>query len=258
MNNSKISAIVTTYNEDKRLSECLSRLSFCDELIVVDLGSRDNSIKIAKKYATKVINYKRVFQVEQILSKFAPILKNKWILHIDPDEILDERLIDEMIRGIINNPNAAIICVPIHYYFKGKKLNHTIWGGDKKFRKILINKNRVIFKSRVHRGIELLDKKYKIIRLKSKHSIKHFWIDSYKQLFQKHKRYIKLEGQSRYDNGMRYSFRQKISESIKSLMRCLIKEKGIFGGFNEIFLSIFYGWYIWQANNSLKKYEKTK
>lgn len=43
-----LSAVVVAYNEAHYLSECLRRLTFCDEILVIDLGSQDRSIEIAK------------------------------------------------------------------------------------------------------------------------------------------------------------------------------------------------------------------
>jgi len=250
----KISAIVTTFNEDKRLAKCLSRLKSCDELVVIDLHSNDKSVEIAQKYATKLIHHKRISPVEKVLKKFIPTLKNNWILHIDPDEIIDKELIDKAKKIINQNFDIATIAVPWHFYFKNKKLKYTIWGGNKKFKKVFYNRDKTIFLKRVHKGH--IVKNGKEIVLKSKYYIKHYWIDSYKQLFEKHLRYIEAEGSARYKNKERYNFFNKLRKSFYAIKQNLITEKGILGGFNGIFLSFFYSWYIWQSHNSLKKYER--
>lgn len=253
MNDLKISAIVTVCNEDKRLDECLQKLKSCDELVVVNLSSTDNSHTIAQKYATKIIDHAPVSPVEKILAEVSPTLKNNWILHIDPDEIIDERIIHEA-KIIINNyHDAAAIAVPWIFYFKNEKLNYTVWGG-KKIKKVFYNKKKIAFVDRVHRGHLIISGS--VIILETKYFIKHYWVDSYKQLVDKHLRYIKDEGKSRYENGEKYSYCKKIKKSLFALKQNLILEKGILGGFRGIFLSFFYSWYIWQSNNSLKKYER--
>lgn len=254
MRDIKISAIVVTCNEDKRLSKCLEKLKICDELVVIDLDSHDKSIKIAQKYATKLIHHRRISPVEKILAKFIPTLKNNWILHIDPDEIINEKIIKEAKKIIVKNSNIATIAVPWHFYFKEKKLKYTVWGGSKKVKKIFYNKNKVIFQDYVHKG-HIIKNGHEII-LKTQYYIKHYWVDSYKQLFKKHLRYLKSEGFAKYKYGEKYSFKNKLYKSFCALKQNLIIEKGIFGGFNGIFLSFFYSWYIWQTYNALKKYEK--
>jgi glycosyltransferase involved in cell wall biosynthesis len=54
----KISAIVIAKNEEKMIADCLESLSFCDEIVVIDDGSSDNTPSISSIY-TQHIKYKR-------------------------------------------------------------------------------------------------------------------------------------------------------------------------------------------------------
>ena len=46
--------MVVGFNEEKLLSNCLSSLFFCDEIIYADLGSKDLSIEVAESFAAKI------------------------------------------------------------------------------------------------------------------------------------------------------------------------------------------------------------
>lgn len=253
MNKLPVSAIVTIYNGDHLLERCLNKLAFCDELYVVDLGSRDRSVEIAKKYATRVIQSERIPFVEKVLVKFVPELKNDWVLHVDPDEVLDSGLISEIKKEIESDKSIAVVRVPWVFYLKEKKLKTTIWGREK-YKRILYNKQRVKFKPIVHEGVEIISGEE--VMIKSKHVLHHYWMNSYRQLIEKHKRYIKAEGQRRFENDEKYSFLKKAYETFKALAMNLFYYKGILGGPRAWFLSFFYSWYVWQSNNSLKKYER--
>ena len=65
----QFTGIVVTYNEDKYLNECLKYLSFCEQLIVMDLGSTDHSVEIAKTYGAIIVQHERVPIVEQVRTK---------------------------------------------------------------------------------------------------------------------------------------------------------------------------------------------
>ncbi|KQC11521.1 MAG: hypothetical protein APR62_01525 [Smithella sp. SDB] len=251
-----VSALVVVYNEDKYLDKCLKQLLFCDELIVVDLGSCNKSLQIAAQCATRIISLPFIDLVEEVHCRIIPRLKNDLILMIDPDEILPNEMIYEIKNILSKNIEFDEINVPWRFIFKNKVLKGTVWGGINKRKRILLNRKNVTFLPFVHRGIQYNKGQPRIIKLPSKYFIKHYWSDSYRQLFAKHIRYVKREGQSRYENSERYSFSKKIKECLMALYEGLIKMKGILYGPREVFLCFFYSWYIWQSNNSLRHYEK--
>src|SRR3989344_3908629 len=51
---SKISAIIITKNQENIIADCLDSISFCDEIIVVDGGSEDRTVEVAKRMGAKV------------------------------------------------------------------------------------------------------------------------------------------------------------------------------------------------------------
>lgn len=96
------------HNEVKKgnLERCLDNMSlFCNEVIVYDDGSTDNSVDIAKKYSGYVIEGKKNdFIHEQthrkILLDEALKLKPDWIFWLDADEILEKRGVRELKKMI--------------------------------------------------------------------------------------------------------------------------------------------------------------
>ena len=96
----KISVVVCILNEEKRLNDCLSSIvkNSPDEIIVVDGGSKDNSIKIAKQYNVKIIisNHSNLTKDRQ---KGINAAKNDYVALIDADHRLENNslnlLIDE-------------------------------------------------------------------------------------------------------------------------------------------------------------------
>ena len=81
-----ISAVVLTNNSEKTLGRCLKSISFADEIIVIDDGSIDSTIKIAKKYNSKV--YKRKLNSDFASQRNFGLSKTKsdWVLFLDSDE----------------------------------------------------------------------------------------------------------------------------------------------------------------------------
>lgn len=93
-----ISIIILTYNEEKNIKDCFeSAAGWSNEMFIVDSGSTDKTIEIARRYTNKI--YYHTFENYAKQRNWAqnnlPI-KNKWIFHLDADERVDEELISEL------------------------------------------------------------------------------------------------------------------------------------------------------------------
>lgn len=90
-NTPKISAVLIVKNEEEVLARCLESVKEADEIIIVDTGSEDKTIEIAKKYTDKVFGD---FTWCDDFSKARNHAKTKatgdWILSIDADEFLHD------------------------------------------------------------------------------------------------------------------------------------------------------------------------
>lgn len=81
----QISAVVITRNEATRISRCLDSLKWCDEMIVVDSGSTDETVELARAAGARVVSHEwegygrqKAFAVGQA--------RNDWVLCVDADE----------------------------------------------------------------------------------------------------------------------------------------------------------------------------
>lgn len=250
----QLSAIIVVFNEERRLKDCLQSLTNLDEVIVVDLGSSDHSVEIAENMNFKVLSHPWVPIGEMVLPTLMPKMKNDWILRMDPDEVIPSNLYDDLSRLEVKD-DIGIICLPKQFYFRGKKLDTTIWGGIRPNPQIL-NRSRVIVTNDVHRAYHCKPG-YEKFTLPNRpgNAILHFWIDSYGQLFSKHARYISLEGESRYNNGSRFGWKS-LFIPVKGFYQSFIKCSGWRGGWNGWFLSFFFAVYEARSVIALFRYEK--
>jgi glycosyltransferase involved in cell wall biosynthesis len=85
---SSISALIHTYNDERRLGRTLETLHPCDEIVIVDHASSDNTAKVAREYGAKVIP--AVSGVQD--GAYATDCKHDWVLCLLPTETLTEVL----------------------------------------------------------------------------------------------------------------------------------------------------------------------
>jgi len=81
-----ISAILHTHNDELRLGRALETLHPCDEILIVDYGSTDLTLTIAREYGA------RILQPEESPSREAQLARNDWLFFLEPNESLSEGL----------------------------------------------------------------------------------------------------------------------------------------------------------------------
>lgn len=91
----KISAVVIAKNEENIIADCLSSISFCDEVIVIDNNSSDQTSSIAKKMGARVFDI-NTDDFSKLRNYGFEKASYEWILHIDADE----RVTSELARSI--------------------------------------------------------------------------------------------------------------------------------------------------------------
>jgi glycosyltransferase involved in cell wall biosynthesis len=248
-----VTAFIITCNEDRRLRECISKLSFCSQIVVVDLGSTDNTLSIVNAFNVELHHATHQPIAEIVRKEYLSICRHDWILYVDPDECCPDALAD-VVAPYLSQDDVGIIKLPWEFYFKDKPLHGTVWGG-KNYKVFLINKNRVLLNDHVHRGFSLLPNNREIlIPWEQPYVVKHFWMDTYKGLFSKHLRYIRSEGRSRFLNGERFDLQLLARETYLAFVRHTNKAV-LKDGFVGIFLLFFYPAYIFFSILSLGLYQ---
>lgn len=118
----KLSAVLITLNAASQLEPCLRSLAFCDEIIMVDSGSTDDTVYLGEKHGARVIpsewrgfGPQKQFAVTQA--------RNDWVLCIDADERVSEPL-RESIEQALAAPAAQAFRFPRCNRFMGRYLRH--------------------------------------------------------------------------------------------------------------------------------------
>ena len=124
----KLSALVLAKDEEEMIGDALSQLDFADEIILLDQGSKDKTVQIAKKYTDKIINspLQNFAKNRNILKENA---KGEWLLYIDPDERLSKEVIFE-IKEVIKKKEFCAYYFPRKNFILGKLQKHGGWYPD--------------------------------------------------------------------------------------------------------------------------------
>lgn len=116
----KLSVAIATYNEEKKLAACLASVSsWVDEIVVVDGGSRDTTLVIAKSYNARVIKTDNppIFHINK--QKALDGCHGEWILQLDADEVAPDELREEILSVINRKPKEDGFYLPRKNFFCG-------------------------------------------------------------------------------------------------------------------------------------------
>ena len=126
-----LSVAIITKNEAENLPDCLKSVSFAGQIVVVDSGSTDETVKIASDFGCDVLvepwrgfGPQKQFAIDQC--------RNPWILVLDADERIPGDTA-QAIRNIILNPSitAAGFSFPRKNFFQGRWIRHAGWWPDR-------------------------------------------------------------------------------------------------------------------------------
>lgn len=122
-----LSVVVLTKDEAIHLERCLSSIvDLADEIVMVDCGSIDATFEIAQRFNTKFIHNPWVNYSNQFRFGVSNVSAScKWIMRLDADEYLTERL-RASVREFLSNPPEHIngAYFPRRMAFMGRQINH--------------------------------------------------------------------------------------------------------------------------------------
>ncbi len=138
-----ITAIILTKNEEVNIERCINSIrDFVDRICVVDSGSIDKTVEIAKNLGAEVYTH---IPFEHYAKQFNWALDNleintKWIYRIDADEVVTNKLKEEIIMECKKHYNDDVngMIMKFKIYFMGRFLTH---GGTYPFYNLTIFKN---------------------------------------------------------------------------------------------------------------------
>lgn len=117
-----LSVCVITFNCAPLLRACLESVRFADEVLVVDSGSTDGTVELAREFGARVISQPWLgFGAQKQFAVDAAA--NDWVLCIDSDERVSERLRDSILAAM-RAPSQNAYMFPRRNRFLGRYLRH--------------------------------------------------------------------------------------------------------------------------------------
>lgn len=120
-----VSVCIPVRNEEKNLAACLEALEDFDEVVVVDSGSTDKTVEIAREAGATVLQFRwdGKFPKKRNWALKIHDFKHPWILFLDADERMNPAFVEEL-RKTLHHTSHCGFWVSFTNWFMGRPLHH--------------------------------------------------------------------------------------------------------------------------------------
>jgi len=126
----KLSVVVITKDEEAAIGRCLDSVRWADEIVVLDSGSTDRTVQIARECGARV-------EVSADWPGFGPqknraldLARGEWVLSLDADEWVPDDLAAEIRAAVAAPAGRAGFELPRSFSFCGREMRHSGWWPD--------------------------------------------------------------------------------------------------------------------------------
>ncbi len=227
----QLSAIVITRNEAANIGACLDSVAFCDERIVVDCGSTDDTVAIARGKGARVeLNDWRGFGPQK---NFAlSLATGAWVLSIDADERVTPELATA-IKAAIAYTIADGFELPRLSSFCGRQMRHSGWYPDYVLR--LFRRGKAKFDDAVVHERVICNGTVQRLRAEP---LLHEPVKKLEDALSRMDRYSTASAQALVAAGRRVSFFSGIGHGLYAFIRTYILQLGFLDGAEGFLLAV--------------------
>ena len=229
----KLSVTVITLNEEKALGRCLESVKdLADEIVVVDSGSVDKTVEIAKKYGAKV--YHRDFDNYSNQKNYAvKKATGDWVLSMDADEVVTPELAREIKSEIRNlKSEHSAYSMPRKNIMLGKFIKYSRWQPEFDRQVWLWKKGRGKWIGKVHEEVQVQGK---VGMLKNPKI--HYQYDTVAEFMNMMNRYSELDTKQRVKNGVKFSYFRLFFDPVYNFFVRFFYRLGFLDGWRGFVLS---------------------
>lgn len=233
----KLTVTVITKDESRHIAAALASVAWADETIVVDSGSADDTVAIARPLATRVeVRAWPGYGAQK--NHAATLASNDWILSLDADERVTPELAAEIRTLMETGPSAPVYRIPRVAWYLGRWIRSTDWHPDAPLR--LYDRRAARWNERrVHEALELDGTPGRL-----RHELQHFAYRDISHHLATIDRYTTLAAEQWLAEGRRTSALDLCMQPPFAFLRNYLLRRGIVDGGAGLIVSVLNSYYV--------------
>lgn len=238
MKKETIAAVIIAKDEEKRIVPCLESVKWCDEIVVVDDMSTDDTRAICRRFRANVVAHPLNEDYAMQRNIGVDNSNSSWILQLDADERVSPGLKRDIKRILADNSNVAAYRLYRKNYFLGKFMRHGGWY-ERQIK--LFRRGKARYVGPIH---EQLKVDGKVGELESQ--LEHYPFRSISEFIERQLYYAGLESKFLYQERGKVDLKEVkyhiILKPMKLFCKLFIKKQGFKDGMHGFIFSILNAW----------------
>lgn len=228
----RLSVIIIAKNEAENIRQCLESVAWADEIVVLDSGSTDDTVAIAKSYTNLV--YETDWQGYGVQKQRAlDYATGDWVLNLDADEYVTPEL-KQIIQTAIRSNHADAYRIPIHMVFYGQVLRFC--SSPSRHVRLFKRAGAQYSNDLVHEKV-LLPTAFTIRQIRS--PLLHHSFRDVSHALAKLNLYSSYSAQMKLEKQANSSFSKTIASTLWMFLRCYVLQGGCLHGKPGLFFALY-------------------
>lgn len=248
-----VSAVLATYNEENRIDDALKSLMWCDEIVILDKYSTDDTVLKAKKYGDKVkIVYFPDSGTYDSLECNVSLNEctSEWVFFFTASDVIHPALVEKIKVIIKDNGNEFdIIHIPFRRYVLGLDFLNSPWHSDLS-PKIVKKSCILINQAEVHDALTFKGRNF-YMKKNQKYCMYHLTHETVDIMMDRHLRYWRGEA-----NGKKIDLKESIKTIFKSAFKLIFFKRLPLSGYDGFM--ILFSYLTYQMMSYVYKWEKKR
>jgi len=220
----RVSVIITTYNEEVNVEDCIRSVLWADEVLVVDSFSKDGTLERVRAFPTVRLEQREYYGSAAQKNWSLDRVEHDWVLILDADERVPETLAREILRLLIAGPKAYGYYLRRRNIVLGREIRHSGWSTDKVIRLFRRDKGRYPNR-RVHADLDV-EGAVPVL----KHALLHYTFRSMGQYLEKLQNYAEWGAAQAFREGKDAGFFELGLRPLWRFIRTYFVQLGILDG----------------------------
>lgn len=230
----QISVVINALNAVADLETALRSVKWADEIVVVDDGSTDRTIEIAKKYTKKIYHHKSVGYVEPARNFALSKATGDWILILDTDEEIPFSLA-ERLKQITGKTKISFVKLPRKNMIFNKWMTTAMWWPDYNIR--FFKKGTVKWSNKIHRPPEVSGEGIELPAEEDLAIIHHHY-RSIAEFVERLNRYTSIQAIELWESGYKFNWSDLLVKPLGEFLSRFFANRGFADGLHGLTLSL--------------------